>query len=249
MTSTAAPNASSLDLDTLNAMFEQSHPSKIVEWAVAQFQGDVIVSSSFGAESMVTIHLATQVKPDIRIVTVDTGFLFPETHRFIEQLRQRFNLNVWTYRTLNDPIRYLQHAGITDPDDRQGAVKDACCEANKVEPLRRAMRELHPRGWFRGIRRNQTRSRQQAHVIEWDRNFNNYAISPILSWGSREIYAYMKQHDLPYHPLVEKGYLSIGCNPLSCTRPVQIGEDPRSGRWAGTGKLECGINSLDSANL
>lgn len=241
-----------LDLDTLNAMFEKSHPSKIVEWAVAQFDGDVIVSSSFGAESMVTIHLATQVKPDVRIVTIDTGFLFPETHRFIEEVRQRFNLNVWTYRTLNDPVRYLKQIGITDPDDRQDpAVKDACCEVNKVEPLRRAMRELKPRGWFRGIRRDQTKSREHAHVIEWDRNFNNYAISPILNWHSREIYAYMKQHDLPYHPLVAQNYLSIGCNPLSCTRPVTLGEDPRSGRWSGSDKVECGVNlgSLDDSKL
>src|SRR5579885_505003 len=97
-----------IDVDALNAMFETAHPSKIVEWAVAQFDGDVVLSSSFGAESMVSIHLATRVKPDIRILFVDTGFLFPETHRFMEQMRQRFNLNVWTYRTQNDPVKYLK---------------------------------------------------------------------------------------------------------------------------------------------
>jgi phosphoadenosine phosphosulfate reductase len=250
--STTTAAAQSLDLDTLNALFEKSHPTKIIEWAVAQFDGDVIVSSSFGAESMLTIHLATQVKPDIRIITIDTGFLFPETHQFIEQVRHRFHLNVCTFRTHNDPVRYLKEVGVTDPDDRADkAVKDACCEANKVEPLRRAMRELHPRAWFRGIRRDQSQTRQQARVIEWDRNFNNYAISPVLNWHSRDIYAYMKQHDLPYHPLYEKGYLSIGCNPLSCTRPVMPGDDPRSGRWAGSGKVECGVNlgSLDDSKL
>src|SRR4051812_9072200 len=97
-----------LDLDTLNPMFEKEHPSKIVDLAIAQFEGDLIVFSILGVESMVTIHLAIQVKPDIRIVTVDTGFLFPETHRFMEQVRQRFNLNVWAYRSLNDPVKYLR---------------------------------------------------------------------------------------------------------------------------------------------
>ena len=114
------------------------------------------------------------------------------------------------------------------------------------------MAELTPKAWFRGIRRNQSDLRRGAKFISFDRAYNNYAISPILNWGSREIHAYMKQHDLPYHPLYEQGYASIGCNPLSCTRPVDAGEDPRSGRWSGSGKVECGINltnSLDSAGL
>jgi phosphoadenosine phosphosulfate reductase len=240
-----------LDLDSLNAMFETKHPSNIIEWAHAQFEGDVILSSSFGAESIVSIHLATRVKPDIKIVMVDTGYLFPETYRFMEQMRQRFNLNVWTYRTKNDPVKYLQSVGITDPEWRDEGQKDACCAVNKTEPMTRAMNELAPKAWFRGIRRNQTKDRENARFIAWDRQYNNYAISPILNWGGREIHAYMKQHDLPYHPLVEKGYLSIGCNPLSCTRPVMAGDDPRSGRWAGSAKVECGVNlgSLDDAAL
>ena len=238
-----------LDLDELNAMFETKHPSKIIEWAVAQFDGDVILSSSFGAESIVSIHLATQIKPDIKIVMVDTGYLFPETHRFMEQMRQRFDLNVWTYRTRNDPIAWLPTHGELDPTDRKDV--DACCAANKNEPMQRAMNELAPKAWFRGIRRNQADTRKAAKFISFDTTYNNYAISPILNWGGREIYAYMKQHDLPYHPLVEKGYLSIGCNPLSCTRPVMAGEDPRAGRWSGSDKVECGVNlgSLDDAAL
>src|SRR5436309_14861863 len=95
-----------LDLDALNAMFESAHPSKIVEWSIAQFDGDVLLSSSFGADSIVSVHLATQIKPDIRIVFIDTGFLFPETHQFMEHMRRRFNLIVWTYRSRNDPLRY-----------------------------------------------------------------------------------------------------------------------------------------------
>ena len=114
------------------------------------------------------------------------------------------------------------------------------------------MRDLAPHAWLRAIRRNQADTRRAVQFVEWSQRYNCYAISPLLNWTGREIHAYMKKHDLPYHPLWEKGYLSIGCNPLSCTRAVQPGEDARSGRWSDAGKVECGINltnSLDSANL
>jgi phosphoadenosine phosphosulfate reductase len=239
-----------LDVATLNQLFERQSPADVVKWAAAQFGSELVMTSSFGAESAMLIHMAIQQVPDIRIIFVNTGYLFPETHAFMEQLRHRFNLNVWTYRTRNDPIAWLHQAGEENPTWRKDV--DACCAANKNEPFERAMRELQPKGWLRGIRRHQAETRRAAGFIEWSQRYNCYAISPLLNWTTKDIFGYMKQHDLPYHPLYEKGYASIGCNPLSCTRPVQIGEDPRSGRWAGTGKLECGINvenSLDSANL
>jgi phosphoadenosine phosphosulfate reductase len=239
-----------IDLDAINPMLETSDPAKIVEWSAAQFGHELIMSSSFGAESALMIHLATRVLPNIRIVMVDTGYLFPETHRFMEELRLRLDLNVWIYRTKNDPIAYLHQAGEENPAWRKDI--DACCGVNKNEPFERAMKELKPRAWLRGIRRNQADTRKNRQIVEWSPRYECYAISPLLNWTGREIWDYMKQHDLPFHPLYEKGYMSIGCNPLSCTRPIQPGEDPRSGRWADRDKVECGINlnnSLDSANL
>jgi phosphoadenosine phosphosulfate reductase len=220
---------------------------KIIDWAYRQFGDDLVMTSSFGDQAVVLIHLATQVKPDIRIIFVDTGYLFPETHLFMEQVRQRFNLNVWTYRTKNDPLQWLKTAGENDATWRKDI--DACCAANKNEPIERAFKTIGAKAYLRGIRREQNAKRDKDAFIQWAPRYGCYAISPMLNWTRKDVGLYMKQHDLPYHPLVEKGYLSIGCNPLSCTRPVQIGDDPRSGRWAGTGKLECGINSLDSANL
>src|SRR3954468_1430821 len=249
-TTQTATAADELDLATFNQLFERQSPVDIVKWSVAQFGPDLVMTSSFGAESALLIHMAVQELPDIRIIMVDTGYLFPETHAFMEQLRHRFNLNVWSYRTRNDPIAWLHQAGEENPTWRKDV--DACCAANKNEPMERAMRELQPKAWLRGIRRNQAETRKAAGFVEWSNRYRCYAVSPLLNWTSKDIYGYMKQHDLPYHPLYEKGYASIGCNPLSCTRPIQIGEDPRSGRWSGTGKLECGINvenSLDSANL
>jgi phosphoadenosine phosphosulfate reductase len=240
-----------LDLPSLNQLFETSEPARIIDWAVAQFGDDLVMSSSFGAESAVLIHMVHRVKPRMRIIFVNTGYLFPETHGFMEQLRQRFDLNVWIYRTRNDPIAYLHHAGEENPTWRKDI--DACCAANKNEPFQRAMKELAPRGWLRGIRRDQAETRAERQFIDWSGRYKCHAISPLLNWSGKEIHAYLKQHDLPRHPLWEKGYASIGCNPLSCTRAVGEGEDPRSGRWAGQEKIECGINldknSLDSANL
>jgi phosphoadenosine phosphosulfate reductase len=239
-----------LDVESLNSAFEAVEPTKIVDWAAATFGDELIMTSSFGAESALLLHMATRALPGIRIVMVDTGYLFPETHLFMEQLRQRLNLNVWIYRTANDPIHYLRTAGEENPNWRNDV--DRCCAANKNEPLSRAMKQIKPKAWLRGIRRDQAQTRKHRSFIEWSRRDNCWAISPLLNMTSKSIFAYMKQHDLPYHPLYEKGYPSIGCNPISCTRPIAAGDDPRSGRWTGKGKIECGINvtdSLDSSAL
>jgi len=229
-----------LDIDATNRVLETYDPIRAVAWAARQFGEDLVMSSSFGAESALLVHMATAVLPRIRIVFVDTGFLFPETHRFMEELRQRFDLNVWTYRTRNDPITYLDQAGEDEPMLRKDIP--ACCAANKNEPFDRAIQQLRPKAWLRGIRRQQADTRAARQIVEWSNRYDCYAVSPLLTWTQRDIHVYMKKHDLPYHPLWEQGYASIGCNPLSCTRPITIGEDPRAGRWSGTGKLECGLH-------
>jgi len=242
--------ADQLDVPTLNSLFEKSDPTRIVEWAAAQFGSELVMTSSFGAESALLLHIATRVVPDIKVIMIDTGYLFPETWQHMETLRRRLDLNVWVYRTKNDPIGWLHHAGEENPNWRNNV--DACCAANKNEPMERAMNDLAPKAWLRGIRRNQAETRKAVQFAEWSDRYECYAISPLLNWTGREIFGYLKKHDLPYHPLYEKGYLSIGCNPLSCTRAIGEGEDPRAGRWTGGSKVECGINltnSLDSSHL
>jgi phosphoadenosine phosphosulfate reductase len=237
-------------LDQLNQLFESSDPSKIIDWAAAQFGGDLVMTSSFGAESALLLHMASHILPGIKVIMIDTGYLFPETWQHMEALRRRLDLNVWVYRTKNDPITWLHHAGEPNPMWRNDVT--ACCAANKNEPMERAMKDLTPRAWIRGIRRNQAETRQAAKFVSWSERYQCFAVSPLLNWSGKEISGYMKKHDLPFHPLYEKGYLSIGCNPLSCTRAIAAGEDPRAGRWSEAGKVECGINltnSLDSSNL
>lgn len=239
-----------LDLQALNPIFEAKSPEQIVDWAVREFGDELVMTSSFGADSAVLLHMATTVLPDIKVIMIDTGYLFPETHEFMEQLRRRFDLNIWTYRTRNDPIAWLHSAGEENHTWRKDI--QTCCAVNKNEPMERAMRDLQPKAWLRGVRRNQAETRKAMSIVEWSKRYQCHAVSPLLNWTSREIHAYMQQHELPYHPLREKGYASIGCNPLSCTRAIQPGEDPRAGRWSGSDKVECGINlnqSLDSAQL
>src|SRR2546430_8974091 len=138
-----------LDVELTNAVLSTYEPAKVVDWAASQFADSFVMSSSFGAESALLLHMATRFVPDIRVVMIDTGYLFPETHAFMEELRHRFDLNVWVYRTLNDPIRFLADVGETDPTVRTDI--DRCCAANKNEPFERAMRQLKPKAWLRGI--------------------------------------------------------------------------------------------------
>ena len=244
---TVALVESSIDITATNVVLDTYEPKAVVDWAAKEFRDQLVMSSSFGAESALLIHMATRVLPNLRIIVVDTGYLFPQTHQFMEELRHRFDLNLWVYRTRNDPIAYLKEANETDPTARINV--EGCCAVNKNEPFERAMRQLQPKAWLRGIRRHQGESRAAKQPVEWSKRYGCYAVSPLLNWSRREIHNYMKQHDLPYHPLYEQGYASIGCNPLTCTRPIQIGEDPRAGRWAGSSKVECGLHLEAGAGI
>ncbi len=231
----------------LNRRFADAHPADIIRWAADTFGTGLVLTSSFGAESMCAIHLAISVRADIPIVFVNTGYLFQQTLTFMEMLRQRYQLNVLEYHSQNDPLVWLTVHGESDPRIRQNP--DACCAANKNEVFDRAMRDLAPMAWIRGVRAHQSQTRAAMQIVEWNRRTNCWAISPLLSWSHKQIFQYMKQHELPFHPLWHEGYSSIGCNPETCTRPVAAGEDARSGRWAGMDKKECGIHLDQGAGI
>ena len=227
-------------LDALNARLDRLPPDQIVAWAAAAFGNDLAMTSSFGADAMCTLHLATRVLPQIRIIFINTGYLFPETLAFMEEMRARYHLNVLEFHTRNDPPVWLTVHGEADPRVRQNVA--ACCAANKDPVMDRAMREQAPKAYLRGVRAGQTAQRGHMQIVEWMARYQCWAIAPILHWSTKEMYSYMKQHGLPHHPLVEQGYVSIGCDPITCTRPVSLGEDERAGRWSGSDKKECGIN-------
>ncbi len=231
------PPFSSSEVAALNARFEQAHPSEVLRWAIDHFRPDVAMTSSFGTRSAALIHMAVQVDPAISIRLVDTGFLFPETLQFAETLRKRFNLNLQIFRTAMDVEQFKrEHA------DLPLEHPDYCCGEYKIEATKRALAGL--RCWITGLRRAEAATRATTPFVEVLNN-GMAKISPLANWSAKQLHQYLMQHDLPYHPLFEKGYTSIGCYP--CTQKPPDPNDPRSGRWVGQNKTECGIHDIGKA--
>ncbi|HOW72492.1 MAG TPA: phosphoadenylyl-sulfate reductase [Phycisphaerae bacterium] len=233
-----------VDLDSLNRQLGTRTALEIIDWAVGQYGDNLAVSSSFGADSTVMLHLATRVKPDIKIITVDTGFLFPETVLFRDELARRLSLNLHIYRPALTATDFLIEHG-----RMWRSNPDACCAFNKREPFDRAKRELKLAAWITGIRRDQSLSRRTTPIIQGD-HIGLVKLCPIAGWTGGDIHYYLLENDLPYHPLREHGYPSIGCRPEAgfCTSQVGPGENPRSGRWVGFDKTECGLHVHDQGS-
>lgn len=225
------------DVERLNAAFAGAHPRDIIQWAVSTFRPRVAVTSSFGARSAVLLHLAVQVDPGIEVRVIDTGLLFPETYQFMERLRRQLKLNLVTFRTQLNVERFKrEHARLPV------GHPDFCCSAYKVEAMTRALEGLS--SWITGIRRSDASTRAQTPFVEMLEP-GVAKVAPLAAWTSKQLHQYMVQHHLPYHPLWEKGYTSIGCWP--CTQKPVDPHDPRSGRWAGQAKTECGIHDIGKA--
>lgn len=237
MTAATAHNtAANLDLDAINAELKGASAQAIIQWSADTFKQGLILTSSFGAESALMLHLATQALPNIPVVVVDTGYLFPETYKFIELLHERLGLNLKVYQSPISPARMeathgrLWEKGTVDALNTYDRLR-------KVEPMQRALKELGVGAWLAGLRSNQTQHRASLRTVE---KLNGvYKVHPILGWSSKDIFNYFKQHDLPYHPLFEKGYASIG--DVHSTVSVTEGMNARDGRFQGL-KQECGLH-------
>ena len=224
------------ELERLNARFETAHPTEIIRWALEQFGPAVALTSSFGTDSAAILHMAVQVDPAISIRTVDTGFLFPETLQHMEQLKRLLRLNLTVYRTRLDDatIARLRREHATTPiDDRY------CCGEYKREATERAL--AGQKCWITGLMREEAKTRRNTPIVEILSN-GITKVAPIAAWSAKQIHAYMQEHQLPYHPLWARGYTSVGCA-LHTQKPVDP-NDPRSGRWAGQDKTECGIHDI-----
>jgi phosphoadenosine phosphosulfate reductase len=197
----------------------------VVAWAVEHFGGGLALVASF--QDCVLIDVATRVAPDVEVVFLDTQYHFPETLDYVETVRRRYALRLTVARPL------------VDPDDRWRDDLDGCCAARKVEPLDRAL--SGHLAWMSGVRRVETAGRASTQVVERDARRGLVKVNPLAAWTDADVAAYVREHDLPRHPLKGEGYGSIGCWP--CTRPVGPGEHSRSGRWAGSDKTECGLHA------
>ncbi len=220
------------ELDRLNAEFESEPPERMLAWAVARFPEDLVMTSSFQHEGVALAHMLRPIRSDVPVVFINTRFHFRETLEYRDKVVDLLGLNLRVIESVisfeDFKARYTDRLYEKDPD--------LCCRINKVEPLQAALKGA--KAWINARRRDQTADRATMPYVE--RSGGIIKLNPLARWTSKDTYTYMAKHDLPLHPLFEKGYTSIGCEP--CTS-LPIEGDERSGRWAGTGKRECGIHA------
>jgi phosphoadenosine phosphosulfate reductase len=216
---TTAPALPELDFEAMTA-------EELLVWADERFGRRLCLTCSWQRQSSALVHMVAELDLDVDIVELDTQVLFPETYETRARLVERYALAPKSFRPI-DPIDRLWE---TDPD--------RCCGIRKVEPLERALRGYE--AWITGIRREQSATRAEARKVEWSDRYGVWKIQPLVDWDAKRVQAYLHVNDIPYNPLHDRGYPSIGCVP--CTRAVTAGEDERAGRWSGSGKLECGIH-------
>ena len=222
------------EIDQQQIQAESWSAAELVKYALEQFSPKVAIASSFGAEGVVLIHLAAQARPDFRVFTLDTDFLFPETYALIDAIEQHYRIKVERTRPRLEPDEQAREFG----EALWSREPDKCCNIRKVEPLTKKLGELD--AWITGIRRDQAPTRANARKLEWDAKFGLTKINPLADWKWEQVWDYIRSHSIPYNPLHDRGYPSIGCT--YCTRPVRAGEDLRAGRWSGFQKTECGLH-------
>ena len=216
-------------------------PAERVAWALAEFGSSVVLSTSFGAQSAVMLHLVTQAAPRIPVIFIDTGYLFPETYRFADELTQRLQLNLKVYRAELSPAWLEARHGKLWERGAEGLA--AYNQLAKVEPMQRALAGLGARAWLAGLRRVQASTREQLPVVSVQDGRTK--ILPIVEWTDRDVHRYLTENDLPYHPLWEQGYVSIG--DVHTTRPLSADMSPEETRFFGI-KRECGLHD-PAANI
>ena len=223
-------------LAEVNARLARLDAEERVAWAMEHVPGEHVLSSSFGAQAAVSLHMVTRQRPSMPVVLIDTGYLFPETYRFIDELRGRLELNLKVYRAELSPAWMEARHGRLWEQGVEGL--DRYNQMRKVEPMQRALAELGAAGWFAGLRRSQARTRAAVEFAEY-RN-GRWKFHPLADWNDRDVGRYLKRHGLPYHPLWDQGYTSIG--DVHTSHRWEPGMDPDDTRFFGL-KRECGLHN------
>ncbi|MDT0596524.1 phosphoadenylyl-sulfate reductase [Glaciecola petra] len=235
--SPAVLNINETDISQLNTTLESKSITERVEWAMENLPGTHIVSSSFGAQSAVMLHLLNQVAPGISVVLTDTGYLFPETYQFIDQLSEQLNLNLKVYRADITPAWQEARYGKLWENGIKGIEKYN--QINKVTPMKAALNELNAKTWFAGLRRSQSGSRKNLDILQIQAQ--QFKVHPIVDLNNQQLHRYMTLNNLPYHPLWEHGYVSIG--DWHTTRKLEAGMNEEDTRFFGL-KRECGLHEF-----
>ena len=222
-------------LAEVNTLLETKTAQERVQWAVENLESEFVLSSSFGIQAAVCLHMITVVKADTPIILTDTGYLFPETYQFIDDLTKQLNLNLKIYSAEHGPAwQEARHGKLWD-QGVDGLTKYNLI--NKVEPMKRALKELNAKTWFSGLRRSQSSSREDLPVLSIQNNC--FKFLPIIDWSNKEVHYYLEENGLSYHPLWEQGYVSVG--DVQTSRPLEIGMSEEETRFFGL-KRECGLH-------
>ena len=232
---TARPSEESLK--TLSESFESKHPQDVLTYALERHFPHIVLACSFGAEDVVLVDMIHRINPRAPLFYLDTDFLFKETHEVRDRLIEKYGFS---------PNQVIQVKSRLTPEQQAAQYGEAlwtrdpdrCCELRKVEPLGRILSGYS--AWITGIRRDQASTRAHAGLVEWDKKFQLVKFNPLAKWTAADVWAYIRVHEIPYNPLHDRNYPSIGCT--HCTAPVMPGEDPRSGRWNNFDKTECGLH-------
>ena len=213
-------------------------PIEVLKWGIKKYHPRIAIASSFSVEDTIIIDMATKIEPTIKVFYINTGFQFKETDEIKEALKKRYQLNLVEY---SSPLSIEEQNRKYGPELNQ-KDPNLCCSIRKVETIKKALKELD--AWITGLRIEQATTRRNIETVELECTDDGrplLKINPLAYWNKKQVWQYIINNQLPYNPLYDKGYTSIGCEP--CTRPIQQGEDERAGRWAGKDKTECGIHT------
>jgi phosphoadenosine phosphosulfate reductase len=229
------------DWSETNERLQNAHPTEILSWAIETFAPRLTMATAFGPEGCVLLHMLAEFGQSVRVFNLDTGYQFDETLKLRDQIAERYGIEVELIRPETSVKEYEAiHGGPVYSHD-----PDRCCFDRKLVPLRRAIEGYD--AWISAIRADQSAHRAKASVVGWDAKFGLVKLNPLLRWTKRDVWAFLVSNNVPYNPLHDQGFPSIGCWP--CTKSVSVGGDERGGRWAGQAKTECGLHSLDSSQL
>jgi phosphoadenosine phosphosulfate reductase len=216
---------------------EGASPEEIIAWAVKQYFPQLTMATAFGPEGCVILYYLAKIEPRTHVFNLDTGYQFKETLELRDQIARRYGIEVELRRPELTVEQYeAQHGGPLYQKN-----PDQCCHDRKIKVLQNSIAGM--RAWMSGIRRDQSPDRAAAPIVGWDKKFQLVKISPLANWSKSDVWKLIVAEDIPYNPLHDQGFTSIGCWP--CTRAVMFGEDERAGRWSGTAKTECGLHSLE----
>lgn len=216
---------------------ETASPEEIIAWAVENYFPSLTMATAFGPEGCVILSILAKVEPRVHVFNLDTGYQFKETLELRDRIREKYGIEV----VLERPEQSVSEYEAANGGPVYRTEPDRCCRDRKIAVLNRVSRNFA--AWMSGIRRDQSPHRAGAPIVGWDKKFGLVKISPLANWTKKEVWKRIADEGVPYNPLHDQGYTSIGCWP--CTRAVMFGEDERAGRWSGTGKTECGLHTAD----